>query len=131
MEVGDGNLGGRGPSHAASVRAVSAPNRLLADHSDSPFLESYRTPQTSLWEVLEVWAWLVPGASSSLPRSCLASCPSCPCEARIALPVCAVQGTSLGEAVSLMGAGGRMTWFRGLVSCRAGGWDPVPRFAPG
>ena len=34
------SLGERGPSYAASVCAVSAPNTLLADHSESPFLES-------------------------------------------------------------------------------------------
>lgn len=102
MEVRDRNFGGRGPSHTASVCAVSIPTMLLADHSLGPFLESYGTPQTSLLGELVPGAWLVPRASSFLPRNCLTSPPFGPSGARTASPVCAVLGTSLGEAISLI-----------------------------
>lgn len=45
-------LWGGVPSYAAFVCSVSVSKMLLADNSESPFLERYRTPQTSLWEVL-------------------------------------------------------------------------------
>ena len=87
-----------------------SPNMLLADHSLSPFLESYRTPQTSLWGggVLAPGTWLVPRASSFLPRNCLTSPPFGPSGARTAPPVSAVLGTSLGEAISLIPGGERL-----------------------
>lgn len=50
--LGTGSLGGRGPSHAASVCAVSAPKMLLADNSDSLSWKVTESPQTGLWEVL-------------------------------------------------------------------------------
>lgn len=106
MEVRDRNFGGGGPSGAASVCAAS-PSMLLADHSHSPFLESYRTLQTR-WGVLGPGSWLVPRASSFLPRNCLTSPPFGPSGARTASSVCAVPDTRLREAISLMQGGGRL-----------------------
>lgn len=45
---------------------LSAPKMLPANNSDSPFLESYRTPQTSLLEVLTHGSLGVAGALSLL-----------------------------------------------------------------
>lgn len=104
--LGTGTLEGGEPSGTASVCAVS-PSMLLADHSHSPFLESYRTPQTR-WGVLGPGAWLVPRASSFLPRNCLTSPPFGPSGARTASSVCAVPDTSLGEAISFMQGGERL-----------------------
>lgn len=94
-------LGGRGPSYVASVCAVSAPNVLLADNSESPFLESYRTTQPSLWEVLTHDSWCQ-GLLFHTQEHTWPPTAACLCGARIASPLCAVQGTRLGKAIALI-----------------------------
>lgn len=106
----DGGLGQEaplrgGPRYAAFVCAVSVSKMLLADNSESPFLERYRTPQTSLWEMPTPspgHGWCLgpeaPSVPKKLPGLPLPPAPVGPGQHHL----CAVQGASLREAISLV-----------------------------
>lgn len=60
-------LGGGDPAMLPSSVLCQVSKMPLADKLESPFPESYRIPQTSLWEVLTHGSWGMAGTCGPLP----------------------------------------------------------------